>query len=172
LEQVQEAFDETVERLCGALGFEASELCDLRHVLKRLDLSQGNSVTMPQNVTRNSPEAVSFERMMLNDGSFVRLFSEPARDMGFDIRGRQVEAEPIIPDPVVEALLSSQAEVSTSWQAAERSDTFMRGRADEALWSAYALQVAGCGHLMMRNFIQQVVDMVDSRWQEPGIKNG
>ena len=142
------------------MGFQSSEVEKLVGQLKPLDLSRPSSRSLPANVTRSSSDAEELEGVLREDPSFLRLFSEAGRDMGFRLLGHSGQERSALPDTVVDALLAGKSHVGTSWQAAERQSEFMRDNDSAEWWMAYVLQVAGCGHLMMHHFIQQLLDSV------------
>lgn len=156
LERVHEVFDEAVGELCAFLGFGGVERGKLVHELEHLDLSRAS--TVPENVTRNSSESADLERILAQDESFTRLFGPAAKEMGFELPPGRSAGEPLVPSAVVEKLIAGEKHVTTSWQTAQQTDWFMRDGEAEEWWGTYALQVPGCGHLMMQEFIQGILD--------------
>jgi hypothetical protein len=80
--------------------------------------------------------------------------------MGFRFSDEPRRASSIPPEAIVNALFDAKAHVSTHWLTAERTNEFMRDQDSDKWWPAYVLQVAGCGHLIMHSFIQQLLDTV------------
>jgi hypothetical protein len=157
LEEVQEDFDGTISRLCGFIGFNDPD--EVAVELKELDLSRSCAGPLPANVTRTSSESAELERVLTDDPQFSRLYSQAAQEMGFQLSGNHEGKASILPAPIVQELLSGQGHLRTSWQTAQQANEFMRNSNSERWWATYALQVAGCGHLMMQGFIQEMLDI-------------
>jgi hypothetical protein len=158
LEQVHEDFDGTISRLCGFMGL--NEPGRPVGELKEFDLASPSAGPLPPNVTRTSSESAELEAVLSDDPQFSRLFSQAAQEMGFQLSGNHEGKASILPAPVVDELLSGQGHLRTSWQTAQQKNEFMRQPDSEKWWATYALQVPGCGHLMMQGFIQEMMDIV------------
>jgi hypothetical protein len=98
------------------------------------------------------------ERILGEDPSFSMLYAGAARDMGFELPEQHSQADSLLPKEIVHAMLEGKPHVTTSWQTVERTKEFMTQENSMEWWAAYTLQVPGCGHLMMQDFIQRILD--------------
>jgi hypothetical protein len=160
LEQVYDSFDETIARFCTFIGFRKSETDKLIDEFRDLNLALPRPGSLPANVTRNSSETPELERTLSRDRLFSRLFADAAEDMGFRLPEEQPRGRSILPEAIVNALLERRAHVDTHLQRAEWMKEFTRYEEADKWWAAYVLHGPGCGHLMMHNFIQQLLDTV------------
>ena len=158
LEQVHRDFGAAMAGLCSFLGFGQSEIAGIVAQLKHLDLSDSPPGSLPPNVTRRSANSAELEQTLGEDPQFAKLYAGAARDMGFHLAEPQSGSNSILPEGIVNALLEGISQVLLSWQTVERSDKFMREETTGQWWTSYALQVFGCGHLMMQGFIQRILE--------------
>jgi len=157
LEQLHADFDATIALICDLVGFDKSDTSEIIAELKVLDLSQAPPGQLPQNVTRQSPDSLELERTLESDPMFHKLFASAASDMGFRFPERPQQSRSILPEALVTTLLNGTSHLCTPWQAVERETDFMLDEDSVKWWLTYALQVSGCGHLMMHSFIQQLL---------------
>jgi hypothetical protein len=158
LEQLHADFDATMGLICALVGFDETDTSEIIAELKILDLSRASPGQMPQNVTRNSPNSQELERTLEGDPMFHKLFDSAASDMGFRFSEMPRQSRSILPEAIVTTLLNGTSHLCTPWQAVERDRDFMLDGDSITWWLTYALQVSGCGHLMMHSFIQQLLD--------------
>jgi hypothetical protein len=159
LEQLHADFDATMGLICALIGFDNFDTSEIISELKILDLSQATSGQLPQNVTRNSPDSLDLERTLESDPMFHKLFDSAASDMGFRFSEVPQQSRSILPEAIVTTLLNGTSHLCTPWQAVEKDGDFMVNEEDSVKWwLTYALQVSGCGHLMMHSFIQQLLE--------------
>lgn len=76
--------------------------------------------------------------------------------MSFEPFNSHAERASIFPAAIVDGLLGGQQHLLTSWQTAQQRNDFLLQADTATWWATYALQVVGCGHLMMHRFIQEL----------------
>ena len=161
LEQLHADFDTTIGLICALVGFDKFDSSKIIAELKVLDLSRAPPGQIPKNVTRNSPDSLELERTLESDPMFCKLFDSAAGDMGFRFSQMPQQSRSILPEAIVTALLDGTSHLCTPWQTVERRKDFMLDEDSVKWWLTYALQVSGCGHLMMHSFIQQLLETIE-----------
>ena len=155
LEQFQADFDSHIRALCEFVGFDLNQTSQ---VLAKLDFSKAGHVDQRPNVTHGSELASDLEARLTHDPGFLRLYADPIAQMGFTFDGiNTCNGHSLLDDALIGRILAAKDHFLTD-VSSDEAQAFLRSESSSNGWLAYALQSFGNGHLMMYDFIQQMVE--------------